>query len=97
MFLRIKVYNEFDGTCYEILYSNFSNNMHKNEIKKLIHARIINDIINISSENYIRQNGLNYENIISEMDESFSEITVYNPEKRIPACLHTGTTHCYNI
>lgn len=97
MFLRIKVYNEFDGTCYEILYSNFSNNISINEIKKLIHKRIAKDIINISFENYIRSKELNYENIISKINKSFSEIIIYNPEKRLTACLHTGATHCYDI
>lgn len=70
-YLRIKIYNNIDYTCYEICYSK------KSEIfESDITCRILSDVVRESKTNISRSHGLNFDNIRYEASGDYSEVHV---------------------
>lgn len=106
---RVKIYNDVDTTCYEIIYyknnrvkslvANFDelkladNNITDDDILK----RITKDVIDIALRNKTRSANLSFENLKFEANDDCSEVRFYTQDKKCFGYLNVACSHCLNI
>lgn len=99
---RVKVYNDIDGTSYEILYDSYEiiteggkkSIMSKSIFYDDISKRILEDIIRISKQDQIRSTGLDFDSAYFETEDNFETIRVRNTTTK-PSNVHL--CKCYTI
>lgn len=71
----IKVCNNIDRTCYDLKY--YKNNKD-NILFEEIFLRILTDTINISKNNKLRSNDLNYDDAYCEFENNLCNVIIKN-------------------
>lgn len=105
---RIKIYNDIDATCYEIVYSankkiltdEFSElqltDTHDNITNRIL-QRITNDVINIALENKTRCENLSFDNVKFKANEDYSEMRFYTHDNKRRGHLHKVCAYCLTL